>query len=48
MDPTTRREEEWNLRGTRVQVPFYAVGRHKVWGATAIILAEFLALLAAG
>jgi 8-oxo-dGTP pyrophosphatase MutT (NUDIX family) len=46
MDPATRREEEWIWRGAPLHVPFYAVGEHKVWGATAIVLAEFLALLA--
>jgi len=42
LDPTTRREEEWNLRGWEVMVPFYQVGHHKVWGATAMMLSEFL------
>jgi 8-oxo-dGTP pyrophosphatase MutT (NUDIX family) len=46
MDPATRREEEWIWRGAPLHVPFYAVGEHKVWGATATVLAEFLALLA--
>jgi 8-oxo-dGTP pyrophosphatase MutT (NUDIX family) len=45
LDPATRREEDWMWRGARLHVPFYAVGEHKVWGATAIILAEFVALL---
>lgn len=45
LDPATRREEDWTGRGIPLQVPFYAVGEHKVWGATAIVLAEFLALL---
>lgn len=45
VDPTTRHEEEWIWRDVPLHVPFYAVGEHKVWGATAIILAEFLALL---
>jgi 8-oxo-dGTP pyrophosphatase MutT (NUDIX family) len=44
LDPATRREEDWTWRGAPLHVPFYAVGEHKVWGATAIILAEFLAL----
>ncbi|MGD1992481.1 MAG: CoA pyrophosphatase [Anaerolineae bacterium] len=44
-DPATRREEEWVWRGAPLHVPFYAVGEHRVWGATAVILAEFLALL---
>ena len=45
LDPATRREEDWTWRGAPLHVPFYTVGEHKVWGATAIILAEFLALL---
>jgi 8-oxo-dGTP pyrophosphatase MutT (NUDIX family) len=44
-DPTTRCEEEWIWRDQPLRIPFYAVDEHKVWGATAIILAEFLALL---
>ena len=47
LDPLTRREEDWIWRGVPLHVPFYAVGHHKVWGATAIVLAEFLALLQA-
>ena len=46
LNPATRREEDWTWRGAPLHVPFYAVGGHKVWGATAIVLAEFLALLA--
>jgi len=45
LDPATRREEDWTWRGAPLHVPFYAVGEHKVWGATAIILAEFMTLL---
>ena len=45
LDPATRREEDWTWRGAPLHVPFYAVGEHKIWGATAIVLAEFLALL---
>jgi 8-oxo-dGTP pyrophosphatase MutT (NUDIX family) len=45
LDPATRREEDWTWRGAELHVPFYAVGEHKVWGATAIVLAEFLALV---
>jgi 8-oxo-dGTP pyrophosphatase MutT (NUDIX family) len=45
LDPTTRHEEDWNWRGATLHVPFYAVNEHKVWGATAIVLAEFLVLL---
>lgn len=42
---STRQEEYWELRGQNVRVPFYAIGEHKVWGATAMILSELLALL---
>lgn len=42
LDVSTRREEIWNRRGLELQVPFFGVGRHKVWGATAMILSEFL------
>ena len=43
--PDTRQEEMWEIRGAPVRVPFYAVGHHKVWGATAMVLCELLALL---
>lgn len=43
--PETRQEEWWSIRGATVRVPFYAIGPHKVWGATAMILCELLALL---
>jgi hypothetical protein len=43
LDPATRREEIWQLRGRDLLVPFFAVGSHKVWGATAMMMSEFLA-----
>jgi len=45
LDPTTRDEEMWPIRGADVRVPFYRVGHHKVWGATAMMLCELLTLL---
>ncbi len=45
LNPLTRNEEVWWIRGQPVRVPFYAIGSHKVWGATAMVLAELLALL---
>ncbi|HUX39217.1 MAG TPA: CoA pyrophosphatase [Rectinemataceae bacterium] len=39
--------EEWELKGGRSTVPFYTIGGHKVWGATAMVLAE-LAEIARG
>lgn len=47
LDPATRVEEEWQLRGMDVTVPFFAVDGHKVWGATAMMLGEFVARLRA-
>jgi 8-oxo-dGTP pyrophosphatase MutT (NUDIX family) len=45
MDPASVRTEGWTLAGQTVDVPFYAFGPHKIWGATAMVLAEFLSLL---
>ena len=42
--PDTACEEVWQIRGVPARVPFYAVGSHKVWGATAMMLCELLAL----
>ena len=47
MDPASAQTEDWTLGGRTVEVPFYAFGPHKIWGATAMVLAEFLALLKA-
>ncbi len=35
------------LRGQEVEVPFLYADGHKVWGATAMMLAELLALFQA-
>ncbi len=45
LDPATVREEDWEIRGGIWRIPFYQFGPHKVWGATAMILAEFVAVL---
>ncbi len=37
--------ETWNLQGSDVKVPFYLLNNEKVWGATAMILSEFVSLL---
>jgi 8-oxo-dGTP pyrophosphatase MutT (NUDIX family) len=44
LDPDALRRESWDLRGQAVQVPFFEVKAQKVWGATAMILGELLAL----
>ncbi len=45
LDQDTVVQEEWDLRGLRVQVPFFHVYGHKVWGATAMVLSELTTLL---
>ncbi len=45
-DQDAVKREAWVLRGVTVEVPFYQIGPHKVWGATAMILSEFSMLLA--
>ncbi|MCI0398811.1 MAG: CoA pyrophosphatase [Chloroflexi bacterium] len=47
LDAANRVEEQWEIRGYPVQVPFFQVGEHKVWGATAMMLSEFLERLQA-
>lgn len=44
LTPATLRREPWNLRGQEIDVPFLDVDGHKVWGATAMMLGELLAL----
>jgi 8-oxo-dGTP pyrophosphatase MutT (NUDIX family) len=45
IDDTVIAEEEWQIRGDRVRVPYYRFDSYKVWGATAMMLSEFSALL---
>jgi hypothetical protein len=47
LNPETRHEEEWNIRGMIVDVPYYQVGSHKIWGATATMLSELVERLRA-
>ena len=43
MDPATRVVEDMEIRGgLRLRVPCFRVGEYRVWGATAMILSEFL------
>ncbi len=42
LDSGNTRREFWALRGLEVTVPFYLYHEHKIWGATAMILAELL------
>ncbi len=45
LDPARLRSENRNFDGKTWAVPYYEIGSHIVWGATAMILAEFAALL---
>lgn len=45
LDPRLVVTERWLLRGVEVDVPFFAIGGQKVWGATAIVLSELVALM---
>lgn len=44
-NPANRYEEMWNLRGRQVRVPFFKIQGQTVWGATAMMLSELLALM---
>ena len=42
--PDTLQEETWSLRGRDILVPFFDIQDQVIWGATAMILSELLAL----
>jgi 8-oxo-dGTP pyrophosphatase MutT (NUDIX family) len=45
LNPATAKVELRTIRGHEVDVPFYHVGRYKVWGATAMVLSELVTLV---
>jgi len=45
LDPATASQETRVIRGQETVVPFFLVCGHKVWGATAAVLSELLAML---
>jgi 8-oxo-dGTP pyrophosphatase MutT (NUDIX family) len=45
LDPKIVRREVWSLRGINTVVPFYFFQGHKIWGATAMVLAELVELV---
>ncbi|HEU5011352.1 MAG TPA: CoA pyrophosphatase [Roseiflexaceae bacterium] len=45
LEPERVRVEQWHRRGMDMLVPFFDIAGHKVWGATALILSEFVARL---
>jgi 8-oxo-dGTP pyrophosphatase MutT (NUDIX family) len=46
LDASNSAQEEWFVSGAPRQIPYYLVGGHKVWGATAMVLAELAAVMA--
>jgi 8-oxo-dGTP pyrophosphatase MutT (NUDIX family) len=44
LDEKNWRIETWDLRGRAGEVPFFAIQGHAIWGATAMMLSELLAL----
>jgi 8-oxo-dGTP pyrophosphatase MutT (NUDIX family) len=47
LDPACRGQHTIERRGLRFEAPHFQVGEHRIWGATAMILAEFATLLGA-
>ena len=45
MSPHTRQKKEIEVRGTAIMAPYFDVQQEVVWGATAMILNEFLAVI---
>ena len=45
LDGHNVRKETWTFEIGPRRVPFFAVGPHKIWGATAMVLSEFLEIL---
>ena len=46
LNPATRKEEIWTFQNNgQRRIPFFDVFGHQVWGATAMILSEFLTIL---
>ncbi|MFN2138544.1 MAG: NUDIX hydrolase [Candidatus Promineifilaceae bacterium] len=42
LDPGARVEETRHVGGQDIRVPYFALGEHKVWGATAVMLSELV------
>ncbi len=44
LDPQNVHRETWTYREGQYKVPFFLFGEHKIWGATAMVLAELIAI----
>lgn len=42
--PTNRRVEMWTILGQKRRIPFFLFEKHKIWGATGMILSEMAAM----
>lgn len=47
LDESNTAQEAWFVSGATRQIPYYLVSGHKVWGATAMVLAEMAAVVSA-
>ncbi len=45
LHPSCKQMEKWTLNGREMMVPFYKVKGNTIWGATAMMLCEFLAVI---
>lgn len=45
LDPCNKRSMRMQVHGQEISAPYYAVQEEQVWGATAMILSEFLLLV---
>jgi 8-oxo-dGTP pyrophosphatase MutT (NUDIX family) len=46
IDPENRKKEKWVLSGQEIEVPFFQLDSNKIWGATAMMLCEFITIAA--
>ena len=46
LDPASRQSSRRSVRGGAFDVPYFELAGHQVWGATAMMLAEFAAVVA--
>ena len=42
LDPKFTKRDIWTIRGQNIEVPYYQFGPHQIWGATAMMLSDFL------
>lgn len=45
LDPSTTMVENRNLHNKNIDVPFFYIRNEKIWGATAMILSEFVEII---